>query len=221
MDAGENLRWEADGGPQVTSGDSYPSDPRKPVPYTTETTARWAKDYTTEDQRFAARRPAVLVYRTPILEHDVTIAGPLLADMWFSSSGSDADLVVKVIDEFPGRPPAGSGIADEDFQSGRQQLVRGQVMRLRFRESFSQPQPLTPGQIENVQFELHDVLHTFKRGHRIMLQVQSSWFPFVDRNPQKYLPNIFEAVEDDFVPERHTLYRDQQHPSSLKFQVLE
>lgn len=200
--------------------DSYISDPRKPVPYTTEISRRWARDYMTEDQRFAARRPDVLVYRSAVLEQDLTVAGPLTADMWFSTTGSDADLVVKIIDEFPGKPLEGSRIAEEDFQSGRQQLVRGQVMRARFRESFREPKPMTPGEVENVEFELHDVLHTFKRGHRIMIQVQSSWFPFVDRNPQTYVPNIFEAQEEDFVTATHSIHRSPAQPSLIRMGVI-
>ncbi|MEZ6137297.1 MAG: CocE/NonD family hydrolase [Pirellulaceae bacterium] len=222
----QRLLWSVDAQSDDTeradtqASDTYISDPRKPVPYTMEITGRWAKDYMAEDQRFAARRPDVLVYRSEILEADVTIAGPLLADMWFSTTGTDADLVVKLIDEFPGRIDNGSSTPPENFQSGRQQLVRGQVMRLRFRESFEQPQPLVPGQVENTQFELHDILHTFKRGHRIMIQVQSSWFPFVDRNPQRYVENIFEASEDDYISAEHTIHRDPQHASSLHFEVL-
>ncbi len=213
------LAWDATTDTQEAA-DSYPSDPRKPVPYTTEISSRWAKDYMAEDQRFAARRPDVLVYRTEPLQEDMTLAGPLTADMWFSTTGTDADLVVKVIDEFPGRLANGAREPDTDFQSGRQQLVRAQVMRCRFRESFEHPQPLVAGQPENIQFELHDILHTFKRGHRIMIQVQSSWFPFVDRNPQKYVPNIFEADDDDFILATQRLYRSMSMPSHVKVNVL-
>lgn len=200
--------------------DHYPSDPSKPVPYTTEITSRWARDYMAEDQRFAARRPDVLVYRSPVLEQDVTIAGPLTADLWFSTTGSAADVVVKLIDEYPGRPVPGSAKSEDAFQSGRQQLVRGQVMRTRFRDGFEHPKPMVPNQAENIQFELHDVLHTFKRGHRIMIQIQSSWFPFVDRNPQKYVANIFEANEEDFIFATHTVYRSPEKPSCIRFQCL-
>lgn len=200
------------------ASDSYPSDPSKPVPYTTEISARWSRDYMTEDQRFAARRPDVLVYRSEPLEEDLTIAGPMIADLWFSSTGNAADVVVKVIDEFPGRPFDGS---TEDFQSGRQQLLRGQVMRTRFRESFETPKPLEPGKPTQIEFELHDVLHTFKRGHRIMIQVQSTWFPFVDRNPQTYVPNIFKAKEEDFKTQTHTIYRSDSMQSRIQIPVLE
>lgn len=200
--------------------DKFPSDPNKPVPYTTEISSRWSKNYMTEDQRFAARRPDVLVYRTEPLEEDITIAGALEADIWFSTTSSDADLVVKLIDEFPGRLTNGSREPDPEFQSGRQQLLRGQVMRCRFRESFETPKPLTPNEPTRVRFELHDVLHTFKRGHRIMIQVQSSWFPFVDRNPQRYVPNIFEASEDDFILSTHSVFRNAAMPSAIHFKTL-
>ncbi len=193
--------------------DSFLSDPSKPVPYTTEISSRWARDYMTEDQRFASRRPDVLVYRSEPLEEDVTLAGPLTADLWFSTTGTAADVVVKVVDEFPGRPVAGD---DPEFQSGRQQLVRGQVMRTRFRNSFELPEPLTAGKPENIKFELHDVLHTFKRGHRIMIQVQGSWFPFVDRNPQKYVSNIFEAKDEDFRVATHSIHRSPKMRSQIR-----
>lgn len=198
--------------------DSFPSDPNKPVPYTMEITSRWSRDYMAEDQRFAARRPDVLVYRSPVLEEDVTVAGAALADLWFSTTGSDADLVVKLVDEFPGTLKNGQS-EKEDFQSGRQQLVRGQVMRLRFRDSFEEPKPMTPNKPEQVKIELNDVLHTFKRGHRIMIQIQSSWFPFIDRNPQSFVDNIFEAEENDFIRATHTLHRSQQYPSLIQLPI--
>lgn len=211
---------ETQSGDEPTGGDAFLSDPAKPVPYTTEISGRWSKDYMAEDQRFAARRPDVLVYRSPVLEEDKTIAGSMLADLWFSTTGSDADIVVKVIDEFPGRLENGAREPDPDFQSGRQQLVRAQVMRARFRDSFEHPKPLVPGEPTQIEFELHDVLHTFKRGHRIMVQIQSSWFPFVDRNPQKYVPNIFEADEADFIKATHTIHRSPSHPSRLRLNWL-
>lgn len=218
-DSGQ-LTWEPPEGDQPDLADQYPSDPKKPVPYTMEISSRWSKDYMAEDQRFAARRPDVLVYRSEVLESDVTFAGPLLADLWFSTTQTDADLVVKLIDEFPGRLNNGSSSADPTFQSGRQQLVRGQVFRARFRDDFEHPKPLRPNHPENIRFELHDVLHTFKRGHRIMVQIQSSWFPFIDRNPQEYVPNIFEAEADDFRSAIHTIFRRSSMPSCLRITTL-
>jgi uncharacterized protein len=194
------------------------SDPSKPVPYTEEITTRWARDYMTEDQRFAARRPDVLVFRGPVLEHDVTLAGPMTAKVFFSTTGQAADLIVKLIDEFPGTPPAAKPGSDipESFPSGRQELVRAGVMRTRFRNSFETPEPLVPGKVTEVKVPLRDVNHTFLKGHRIMIQVQSTWFPFVDRNPQSWVPNIFEASQDDFQIQIHRLHHSDQHPSQLE-----
>ncbi|MFK7735246.1 MAG: CocE/NonD family hydrolase [Pirellulaceae bacterium] len=218
VDGGLTLCDEGDVSELTEEGaDHYPSDPDKPVPYTTEISSRWSRDYMTEDQRFAARRPDVLVYRSEVLEQDVTLAGPLVADLWFSSTGTAADVVVKLVDEFPGRPFDGP---EEGFQSGRQQLVRGQVMRTRFRDGFENPKPLIANEPAHVEFELHDVLHTFKRGHRIMIQVQSSWFPFVDRNPQTYVPNIFAADEEDFQLQTHSIHRSSSMPSRIRASVL-
>ncbi|EPX62719.1 Hydrolase, CocE/NonD family [Cystobacter fuscus DSM 2262] len=211
--------------PSVTgeSFDEYVSDPARPVPYTQEITTGWAKNYMTEDQRFAARRPDVLVYQTAPLEKDLTLAGPLEADLWVSTTGSDADWVVKLIDVNPGKLP-GAARREESpdaIDRGHQQtLVRGEPFRGRFRESYSQPKAFTPGEVTRVRFTLNDVLHTFKRGHRVMIQVQSSWFPFIDRNPQTFVPNIFEAREEDFVRAFHRVHHTAQHPSSLKVGVM-
>lgn len=218
--AGQSLSEAPPTSSKELTADRYPSDPKKPVPYTMEISSRWSKEYMTEDQRFAARRPDVLVYRSEPLKEDVTIAGPLTASLWFATTGSDADVVVKLVDEFPGQLDNGAREPDPDFQSGRQQLVRGQVMRARFRESFEDPKPLEPNQPHKVEFELHDVLHTFKKGHCIMVQVQSSWFPFVDRNPQKFVPNIFKATEEDFIFATHSIFRSQRFPSAIHFSVL-
>jgi hypothetical protein len=204
--------------------DEFVSDPAKPVPYTTEVTARWARDYMTEDQRFAARRPDVLVYESEPLEEDLTIAGPLTADLWVSTTGRDADWVVKVIDVFPEDEPEWveerPDRPEEDLR-GTQRLVRAEVMRGRFRESYEDPEPFEPGEPTRVAFELHDVLHTFRRGHRVMVQVQSTWFPFIDRNPQSWVENIFEADEDDFVKATHRVHRSPELPSAVRVGVLE
>lgn len=203
-----------------TAADRFWSDPNKPVPYTMEISNRWSKDYMAEDQRFAARRPDVLVYRSEVLSEDTILAGPLTADIWFSTEQSDADIVVKLIDEFPGELQNGAREPDAKFQSGRQQLVRGQVMRGRFRRSFEKPVAFEPNRPEQVTFEIDDVMHNFKKGHRIMIQVQSSWFPFVDRNPQKYVPNIFDAEQADFVAAWHSVFRNAEMPSHVKVRVL-
>ena len=210
--------------PPEEAFDSYVSDPAKPVPYTTELTTRWARDYMTEDQRFAARRPDVLVYRSEPLAEDLTIAGPLTADLWVSTTGRDADWIVKVIDEYPVDPPRfvdERPEAPETDLRGTQRLVRAEVFRGRFRESYDEPKPFEPGEITRVTYELRDVLHTFRRGHRVTIQVQSTWFPFVDRNPQSWVENIFEAEEDDFIPATHRVYRSPEHPSRVVVGVLE
>ncbi|EYF02503.1 CocE/NonD family hydrolase [Chondromyces apiculatus] len=198
--------------------DSYVSDPAKPVPYTEEVTAGWAKKYMVEDQRFASRRPDVLVYQTEPLEEDLTLAGPVEAELWVSTTGTDADWVVKVIDVHPGKvgetPDGGKDLG------GYHRLVRAEAFRGRFRESYAQPAPFEPDTVTRVRFTLWDQMHTFKKGHRIMVHVQSTWFPFIDRNPQSFVPNIFEADELDFVQATHRVHRDGAHPSHVTIRVL-
>jgi putative CocE/NonD family hydrolase len=201
--------------------DAYPSDPARPVPYTAEITLGWTRDYMTEDQRFAARRPDVLVYRTAALEEDLTLAGPIQANLWVSTTGSASDFVVKLIDVWPDEIPGYDKESDEPNRGGQQTLVRAEAFRGRYRNSYEKPEPFTPGEVTPLSFELLDVLHTFKRGHRVMVQVQSSWFPFIDRNPQKYVPNIFEAEARDFVPVTNRVHRSGLHPSHLEVGVLE
>jgi putative CocE/NonD family hydrolase len=200
--------------------DAYVSDPQKPVPYTMEITGKWAKSYMTEDQRFAAWRPDVLVYRGEVLEEDLTLAGPLYADLWVSTTGGDSDFVVKIIDVLPGEIPGYEEDSDKPNQGGYQQLVRAEVFRGRFRESYETPKPFVPGKITNVRYELQDVLHTFKKGHRLMIQIQSTWFPFVDRNPQKWVANIFEAEEDDFISVTNQVMRSKEYPSRVEVGIL-
>ena len=208
----------------IATADQSPwiSDPAKPVPYTQEITSAWAKNYMTEDQRFAERRPDVLVFRTETLEEDLTIAGPLSAELSFSTTGESADVIVKLIDEFPGEP-VHRGLDSpipEDFQSGLQQLVRAGVMRGRFRNDMQKPEPFVPGRVTSVNVPLRDVHHTFKAGHRLMIQIQSTWFPFIDRNPQTWVENIFEAKESDFKAQLHRLHHSQATPSRIVFPRL-
>jgi putative CocE/NonD family hydrolase len=201
--------------------DEYISDPRHPVPYTTKTTVRYAKSYMTEDQRFAARRPDVLSYRSQVLEEDITFAGPLQAHLRVSTSGSASDFVVKLIDVYPDQMSYYDERSEWRQKGGMQQMVRGEVFRGRFRDGYEHPEPLTPDEISDVSFELRDILHTFKRGHQIMVQIQSTWFPLVDRNPQKYVPNIFEADEEDFVTVTNRVYCSAENPSNIEVGVLE
>ena len=202
------------------TADSYDSDPDKPVPYTMEIGSGWTRGYMAEDQRFAARRPDVLVYQTEVLEDDLTLAGPIQANLWVSTTGTASDWVVKVIDVYPGEIPGYDRDSGEPNRGGQQTLVRAEVFRGRFRNSYETPEPFVPGEVTEVSFELQDVLHTFKRGHRLMVQVQSSWFPFIDRNPQSWVPNIFEATEDDFIEVTNTIHRSPEHPSHIEIGVL-
>ncbi|WP_224361751.1 CocE/NonD family hydrolase [Hyalangium versicolor] len=220
---GQGLAFTPPAGSGTSLFDEYISDPAKPVPYTAEITAGWSKKYMAEDQRFASRRPDVLVYQTEPLEKDVTFAGPLEADLWVSTTGTDADWVVKLIDVNPGKMPGWNRADDEAGKQNRgsqQTLVRGEPFRGRFRDSYSEPKPFKPGEPTHVHFVINDVFHTFQQGHRVMIQVQSSWFPFIDRNPQTFVPNIFEAKESDFVKATHRVYRSPTNPSFIKVNRL-
>jgi uncharacterized protein len=210
-DSGNLLTWE-----MPTSNDAFDefvSDPAKPVPYTEAITPRMTVEYMVEDQRFAARRPDVLVYQTPRLESDTIVAGPLSVDLWVTTTGTDADFVVKLIDVMP------DGTKAEELPN-YQMMVRSEVMRGRFRTSFENPEAFEPGVPTRIQFELMDVLHRFKKGHRIMIQVQSTWFPLVDLNPQKFVPNIYFASPEDFQKATHRILRSRQHPTKICFGVL-
>ena len=191
--------------------DSYISDPKKPVPHTRDN-SRWINNtFYSEDQRFASRRPDVLVYQTEVLKEDVTLAGPVHVNLFVSTTGTDADWIVKLIDVYPD---------DLEDKSAQETLIRAEVFRGRFRESFEEPQPFVPDEVAEISFDLWDVFHTFKRGHRIMVHVQSTWFPFIDRNPQKYVPSIFEANEADFIQVINRVYRSQEHPSHIEVGIL-
>lgn len=200
--------------------DEYPSDPLKPVPYIPQISNRMTREYMVMDQRHASTRPDVLTYMSDELEQDIVLSGPINARLFFSTTGTDADLIVKVIDvfpnDFPDPNPNPTGVA----MGGYQMLVRGEVFRARFRESFSTPKPFTPGKVEKVEWRLPDINHSFRKGHRIMIQVQSTWFPLVDRNPQKFVPNINEARESDFQKATHRLHYTKDAQSSIGVMVL-
>jgi predicted acyl esterase len=172
-----------------------------------------------DDQRFAATRPDVLVFQTDPLEEDVTLAGPLEATLHISSTGTDADFVVKLIDVYPNDYPNPEPNPKGLKMGGFQQLVRGEPFRAKFRNSFEKPEPLVPGQVEKISYALPDVFHTFRRGHRMMVQVQSSWFPLVDRNPQRFM-DIPKAKRSDFVKATQRVYVGPVAGSSLKVRVL-
>jgi putative CocE/NonD family hydrolase len=200
--------------------DEYISDPRKPVPYTETVSIGMTTEYMTDDQRFAGRRPDVLVYQGPVLSKDVTLAGPMVADLWVSTSGTDSDWIVKLIDVFPPDAPDHKDMSSGEHMGGYQMMVRSEVLRGRFRNSYEKPEPFLPNQPTEIKLELQDVLHTFQRGHRIMVQIQSTWFPLADRNPQKYVDNICFADEKDFVKATQRVYHSRLHPSRLQVGVL-
>lgn len=199
--------------------DEYISDPHKPVPYTDGVFARRNNQYMIEDQRFAARRPDVLTYETEPLTEDVTLAGPLTAHFFASTTGTDADFIVKLIDVLPDDTPAPSPNPKNLTLAGYQQLVRAEVLRGKFRNSFEKPEAFVPNQITDVKVRMPDVLHTFKKGHKIMVQIQSSWFPLVDRNPQKFM-NISEADEKDFQKATIRIYHAPKNDSHLHVSAI-
>lgn len=205
---------------EAKATDSYVSDPARPVPYRTrpiEQTygpgSRW-RTWLTEDQRFVHNRPDVLSWETEVLQEDVTVTGQLWAKLFAATTGSDADWIVKLIDVYPAEYPK------DRKMGGYQFMVSNDVFRGRFRKSFEHPEAITPNKVENYNIDLHSINHVFKKGHKIMVQVQSTWFPIIDRNPQKYVPNIFEAKESDFQKATHTIYRSAQYPSHIELSVI-
>ena len=200
------------------SFDEYISDPSNPVPYTEHTTQHMLREYMDEDQRFAAKRNDVLVYQTVPLHMDITLAGPLEVNFYVSTSGIDADWVVKLIDVFPDSAGASSE-KDNSKLNGYQMLVRGDILRGKYRNNFSKPEPFVPGKVTKISFPLQDILHTFKKGHRIMVQIQSSWFPLADRNPQQF-ENIYFAKDSDFQKATQRIYRSIEYPSNISVLVL-
>lgn len=208
--------------PPIAGGsafDEYVSDPAKPVPFTLEVTTSYPRSYPVQDQRFASSRPDVLVFNTEPLKEDLTFAGPIKAVLHVSTTGTDADWIVKLIDvyapDFPNPEPNPANLV----MGGYQQLVRGDVMRARFRNSFEKPEASVPGEVTKVEFTMADVCHTFRRGHRVMIQVQSSWFPLVDRNPQTFV-NIATAGPEDFQKATQRVYHTRNTASALIVQVL-
>jgi putative CocE/NonD family hydrolase len=207
--------------PSAANGaDSYVSDPARPVPYRTrpiEQTygpgSRWFT-WLTEDQRFVHNRPDVLSWETDVLTEDITVTGQLWTKLFAATTGSDADWVVKLIDVYPAEYPK------DRKMGGYQFMIANDVFRGRFRKSFEHPEPITPNKVESYTIDLHSINHVFKKGHKIMVQVQSTWFPIIDRNPQKYIPNIFEAKESDFRKATHTIHRSAQFPSHIELSII-
>jgi len=217
------LSWNA---PAETSGaDEFTSDPAKPVPVVSDIAIGMTREHMVDDQRFASTRQDVLVYESDVLEEDVTIAGPVMNSLFVSTTGTDADWIVKLIDVLPDSLPVpevpanSTSTVRQPPMAGYQMLVRGEVFRGKFRNSFSKPEAFVPGQVTKVEYGMNDIFHTFRRGHRIMIQVQSSWFPLVDRNPQKFM-NINEAREADFQKATHRVFRQQGAASKITVQVM-
>ncbi len=215
------------------SFDEYVSDPAKPVPYVSYAVLDVPQEYMLSDQRFASTRTDVLTYETPVLEQDVTIAGPIKPHLFVSTTGTDSDFDVKLIDVYPTDYPDSPQDARRDdndkprkdvpapgfSMGGYQQLVRGEPFRGKFRHSFEKPEPFTPGKVEEINATFQDVNHTFRRGHRIMVQVQSSWFPLTDRNPQTFV-NIPDAKPSDFVKATERVYHTKATPSGIELGVM-
>lgn len=202
----------------VTGASEYISDPNKPVPHSAKISRGWDKPYMVEDQRFAACRPDVLVFETEVLDEDLTIAGAIDLDLWFETNQTAADIVVKLVDVFPGKDVNNDKV--DKATGNRHELVRWNVIRGRFRDSMSEPKPFEANTPTKVRFDLYDVLHTFKRGHKLQIQIQSSMFPFIDINPQKYVENIFNAKEEDFTKAFHKIHHSKQYPSAIHFKTI-
>lgn len=203
--------------PMVYDHKEFISDPAKPVPYSEDIKMVFTpRKFMTDDQRFAARRPDVLVFETEVLEEDVTLAGDILAKLVVATTGEDADWAVKLIDVWPGDAEDFPETQDHLKMSNYHMMVRSEVMRGRFRNSFEKPEPFTPNEEARVNIKLQDVYHTFKKGHKIQVQVQSTMFPYIDRNPQTWVDNIFEAEEEDFKAQTHKVYNNSQ----IEFTIL-
>lgn len=218
--AGSRLSFNAPGGGAADSYDSYLSDPAKPVPYrqrpiqaTYGSGSTWST-WLLEDQRFVYLRPDTVAWSTEPLAEDLTLAGDIVTHLFASTTGSDSDWIVKLIDVYPEAYP------NDPRMAGYQLMIANEVFRGRFRRSFEKPEPLIPNQPAEFTIGLHTNDHTFLKGHRIMVQVQSTWFPLIDRNPQKFVPNIFLANPRDFQKTTQRVYRSAQHPSSIELPVV-
>ena len=217
--AGGKLGFEAPAKAEGDGFDEYVSDPAHPVPYTTVIAKDYPREFMVEDQRHASRRPDVLTYVSEPLDNDVTLAGPIKVDLHVSTSGTDSDWVVKLIDVYPGDHPDPEPNPTGMHLGGFEQLLRWDVMRGRFRNSLEVPEPFQPGEPTLVPIAIPDVYHTFRPGHRIMIQIQSSYFPMVDRNPQTFV-DIYKAKDSDFKKATQKVYHTPEHATKLDVQVL-
>ena len=217
LHAGGKLSFET---PAANEGfDEYISDPNSPVPYQNGIQSGRTATYMLDDQRFAERRPDVKTYKTDTLTQDITLTGPVIADLFSSITGTDADYVVKLIDVFPDNYPNPEPNPKDVIMAGYEMLIRGDVFRGRYRNSFEKPEAFIPGKPAEIKYTMNNVAHTFKKGHRIMIQVQSSWFPLVDRNPQKFI-NIYQATDADFQKAAIRILHDVNHRSGITVSVL-
>lgn len=197
----------------------YISDPHNPVPATESIAFGFIPPYQTADQRFAARRPDVITFTTDVLKEPVTISGPMLANLFVSTSGTGSDWIVKVIDVYPPQVEEGEYIPEGVVLDNYHQYQRGGVMRGRFRDSFSDPKPFVAGEVTYVDLPLWDIHHTFKKGHRIQIQIQSTWFPLADINPQTYVENIYKADESAFRKAEQHVYHTPEYPTSIEVYI--
>lgn len=218
--SGGGLSFEKPGPGDSTQADSYLSDPAHPVPYRQrpieETYGPGSRWYTwlTEDQRFVENRPDVLSWQTEALSQDITVTGKVAATLFATTTGTDADWIVKLIDVYPESYPP------DRRMGGYELMVANEVFRGRFRNGFEKPEPIPAGEVQPYRFGLHSLDHVFRKGHRIMVQVQSSWFPIIDRNPQQFVPSIFEARSSDFKAAKQTIYRSPANPSHLELPLM-
>jgi putative CocE/NonD family hydrolase len=216
------LSFEAPQTDSADASDTYVSDPAHPVPYRhrpidmtypEDHPGSWYT-WLVEDQRFVDERPDVLTWQTEELAEDVTLAGQVTAKLFASTTGSDSDWIVKLIDVYPQQYP------DDWKLSGYELMISDEIFRGRYHQSFEKPEPLKPGEVTPFTIDLHTADHVFKKGHRIMVQVQSTWFPVYDRNPQTFVPNIFEAKESDYQKATQRIYRSKRFPSSVEIMTL-
>jgi putative CocE/NonD family hydrolase len=238
LTANGGLTFSADAAKGGGGFDEYVSDPMKPVPYTQKITWNYPRDFMTEDQRFAGSRPDVLVYQTEPLTEDLTVAGDIKPELFISSSGTDSDFVVKLIDVFPGeyqypetgnklpngqperiKPPQNSAFSVFE-PGGYEMLLRGEPFPARFRNSFEKPEALKPNEVTKIEYTMPGITHTFKKGHRIMVQIQSTWFPLVARNPQKYLENYQAATQADFQKATERVYYGGKNGSLIVLPII-
>jgi putative CocE/NonD family hydrolase len=212
-------RLSADAPTEATAFEEYVSDPAKPVPYIDKTGPGMMVEYMTADQRFATRRPDVVTFMTPPLEEDLTITGDVTHSLWVSTTGTDSDFIVKLVDVYPDNYPDPAPNPTGVRMGGYQQLIRGDVIRGKFRNGFDKPTAFKPGEPTRVEFTVNDVFHTFRTGHRVMMQIQSTWFPLVDRNPQQFL-NINLAKESDFRKATQRVFTSGSMPTQMRVRVL-